>query len=356
MAMGSLAGEPAMILGAVDDSKRGPYFNAGVNQRLVQKGEWSDDLWNCCDGGVWTCACSFFCPCVIIYQMLERMGRILTPAGVLDKTKYAVIVALLLSFDWFVIPRLPSVINPVIRCHEIHPAHGHIRGYHVQPQPVMAGPVMTPSAASGAGFAPGSLPLAVGEPASTPGAAPDGALAAAVETPDAGKATPEATQKALGAPSAAGSGAEAEPAASNGGAARSLAAAVGGPAPATYVAPAGEQPAMYSYGSQAQEKKVHRYCTTVWSALAHLAWWFLTFLVVKGLRQKLNVKENDILTFAKTACCPDICLCCQCCYLSQVSRHVDRVQGFVPIPDAEQQMGMYPAESHFDRTQQPGGM
>jgi len=66
-------------------------------------------------------------------------------------------------------------------------------------------------------------------------------------------------------------------------------------------------------------------------AVSYVGMVVLQFLVLRGIREKLRVIETDTDTCVKSFCCP-------CCFLSQVSRHASRVQGFLPILPAEETM------------------
>eukprot|EP00927_Polykrikos_kofoidii_P011902 TRINITY_DN15094_c0_g1_i1.p1 TRINITY_DN15094_c0_g1~~TRINITY_DN15094_c0_g1_i1.p1 ORF type:complete len:214 (+),score=25.06 TRINITY_DN15094_c0_g1_i1:77-718(+) len=78
------------------------------------------------------------------------------------------------------------------------------------------------------------------------------------------------------------------------------------------------------------EGQPRKTCTTLASVLVQVAAIIFTFLVLKGIREKVRVNEPDWLTFLKSISKPDWCLCCQCCFIVQVTRHVDRLQGFSP--------------------------
>jgi len=60
----------------------------------------------------------------------------------------------------------------------------------------------------------------------------------------------------------------------------------------------------------------------------------IIFTVLRGMRDKYQVKEDDGMTAMKSLCCPQFCCLCPAVWgISQVARHVYRVQGYYPIPN-----------------------
>eukprot|EP00929_Paragymnodinium_shiwhaense_P059767 TRINITY_DN29913_c0_g1_i1.p2 TRINITY_DN29913_c0_g1~~TRINITY_DN29913_c0_g1_i1.p2 ORF type:complete len:287 (+),score=81.27 TRINITY_DN29913_c0_g1_i1:117-977(+) len=268
---GALAGEPVLL---VDDSKKGEYYRVENYEALRKTATWSDGLCDCLSAP-YTCCCAFLCPCYILFQSLDRVGRVKTPVGVMSKWKFLIIFIFM-----FLLNGISDRFSPVIYCRKLAPFRRHHHGHYQQsaegmemqqPMQQQPMPALAPQAAEG------QLP-------------PPAASAAAVP----GTKELQDTRRLYVDEQAADAQAE-------------------------------------------EEEKPKMRCMTVASVLSDLSLWVLLFFAVKGIRDKLNVQESDVMTFLKTACCPDLFLCCQCCYLSQVARHVDRAQGFAPMPGAELQ-------------------
>jgi len=275
-------GEPVLL---ADDSKRGPDYDQATYDSLRAGAEWSDGVCDCLESAnAAVCACC--CPCWLLYEALDRTGRIPTPIGIMSKNKYLIGFTALLLFNIFVAHHIP----PVVHCRSIPEA------FRSAKQPVQQQPGMIPADESGIRMQ--GTPAATLTPAQPPPpAAPPWAPSPARTL--RGGSSLEQTE-----------------------APRAL---------QDYYSGQPQQTAPLQPGYQKQSlssTQENQHCTTAAEVICQLATWILTFLVVRGVRDKMNVRESDSVTCVKSVCCPSLCLCLQCCYLAQVSRHVSRAMGY----------------------------
>lgn len=157
----ALAGDPVMIL--TEEGVTGPYHTPDVQRRLIEKGEYSDSIWDiCCDfDGLKVCFLSCICPCVAVYWSLERVGRVSTPVGFFDKSKYLIAFAALSLYYVVGQAVLPKAINPDFMCTKV-PVHRGLHRHFAQEQDSEQGAYGQPLAtlpadgAAGAGGAGGA--------------------------------------------------------------------------------------------------------------------------------------------------------------------------------------------------------
>jgi len=208
----SLVGHPVYAPSGADgftgntEDEQGEFFQEAVKTQMLQRGEWSDNIYDCTDAKIAFCA--LCCPCVLFYGLLGRSGPVRSPIGTIDKSKYitAFLVMLLAVM-------ILGNLGPTVRCQE---------------------------------------------------------TIARASKDDEFRDAPS---------------------------------------------------------------KTHTVCQHLGGLVVELAWWIFQYLVLRAIRDKYQVKEDEPLTFLKAACFPGYCLCFQPCYTAQVARHVDRAQGFVPASE-----------------------
>lgn len=67
-------------------------------------------------------------------------------------------------------------------------------------------------------------------------------------------------------------------------------------------------------------------------AMFEIAGVVLVFISLKGIKDKVKVQELDYVTFAKSLRFSRVFFCLDCLLIAQASRHVNRMQGFWPMP------------------------
>lgn len=90
-------------------------------------------------------------------------------------------------------------------------------------------------------------------------------------------------------------------------------------------------------------------CTNYTNIGFEVLFWLLVFVAVRGIIEKMNIKEEWGISLLKSACILEYCFFCQVCYLAQVARHVYTSQGFVRTHMVRQTGRQGPTGDHFNR-------